>query len=85
MKDTKDISTYLGHALAYVQSTIDSLLDRGFQKLDTYSSTQQEKQDKKHWIIPTLFVGVLWFVGNAWKSYYKKYNELRNRKKDKEE
>lgn len=41
MNNNKSISTNLGHIFAYLQLTIDTLLGKGFEKIDEYSTTKQ--------------------------------------------
>jgi hypothetical protein len=45
--DKKTISTNLGHIFAYLQSTVDTLLGKGFEKIDEYSTTQQVENTEK--------------------------------------
>lgn len=45
--DKKSISTNLGHIFAYLQSTVDTLLGKGFEKIDEYSTTKVESTETK--------------------------------------
>ena len=47
MNNKKTISTHLGHIFAHIQSTIDTLLGKGFEKIDEYSTTKVESTEQK--------------------------------------
>jgi hypothetical protein len=78
--DKKTISTNLGHIFAYLQSTIDTLLGKGFEKIDEYSTTKVESTETKSLPKKVMF-WVLGFIGNTGKAYYQKYSELRSKEK----
>jgi hypothetical protein len=79
MNNKKTISTNLGHIFAYLQSTIDTLLGKGFEKIDEYSEAKQiDNTETKSFPKKVLF-WVLGFIGNTGKAYYQKYSELRSK------
>lgn len=80
MKNTsRSISTNLGHIFAYLQSTIDTVLGKGFEKIDEYSETKKTQQAENQSLPKKVAFWVLGFIGNTGKAYYQKYNELRSK------
>jgi hypothetical protein len=76
----KSISTNLGHIFAYLQSTIDTLLGKGFEKIDEYSTNKQIDSIETRSLPKKIAFWVLGFVGNTGKAYYQKYTELSKKK-----
>jgi hypothetical protein len=74
------LSTNLGHIFAYLQSTIDTLLGKGFEKIDEYSNTKQIDNTQEKSLPKKVLFWVLGFIGNTGKAYYQKYSELSKKK-----
>lgn len=79
MNNNKSISTNLGHIFAYLQLTIDTLLGKGFEKIDEYSTTKQTSNLETRSLPKKVLFWVLGFIGNTGKAYYQKYSELRSK------
>ncbi len=75
----KTISTNLGHIFAYIQSTIDTLLGKGFEKIDEYSTSKQIDNTETKSLPKKVLFWVLGFIGSTGKAYYQKYSELRSK------
>lgn len=78
--NNKFISTNLGHIFAYLQSTIDTILGKGFEKIDEYSTTKQIDSTETKSLPKKVLFWVLGFIGNTGKAYYQKYSELSKKK-----
>ena len=75
----KSISTNLGHIFAYLQSTIDTILGKGFEKIEEYSEAKQTDTPETKSLPKKVLFWVLGFIGNTGKAYYQKYSELRQK------
>lgn len=62
---------------AFLQSKVDDLFDFWFNKLST--ATKKELPTDAH-KAKKITYKVWWFIGNVWKNYYKKYNEIKEEK-----
>lgn len=81
MKNTsKSISTNIGHIFAYLQSTIDSVVGKWFEKIEAYSESKQTEPTENRSLPKKVVFWVLGFIGNTGKAYYKKYTELSKKK-----
>ncbi len=82
---SKSISTNIGHIFAYLQSTIDTVLGKGFEKIDEYSEAKQIDNTEVKSLPKKVLFWVLGFIGNTGKAYYQKYSELRQKENKKSE
>ncbi len=80
MNNKKTISTNLGHTFAHIQSTIDTLLGKGFEKIDEYSTAKQVESTEQKSLPKKVLFWVLGFIGNTGKAYFQKYSELSKKK-----
>ncbi|QFR39344.1 hypothetical protein A9Q91_03865 [Candidatus Gracilibacteria bacterium 28_42_T64] len=64
----------IGNGLALLQSKVDDLFDFGFKKLSKATKKELPKETNK---VKKAGYKLGGFIGNVGKSYYKKYNEIK--------
>lgn len=75
--DKKTVASQLGSVLAHVQDGVDQVVAFGFKKLKDSSSTKVKKTDST---LKKTLVETAEFLGDAGSSFYKKYDEIKEKR-----